>query len=191
MFGEHASDKVPRLTGRATPQIESGCPNRNQAAGSGTPCRSAALDTSGGRRRWLDWEERSATTVLAVSWCGQLARYGRLGDAETEHYKLTLNPWSTPEKILTRHSRRSDRTPQVKVLDARFASDHVIALSQRVFPLDPPRSAARSAPRFSATKAPRRRRRTQIQSPVEPGPKCLRAGFQAQLGFRASLRYVS
>jgi hypothetical protein len=38
VFGEHAADKVPRLTSRAAPQIASGCPNRNKPAGSGTPC---------------------------------------------------------------------------------------------------------------------------------------------------------
>src|SRR5271156_6902084 len=66
VLGEYASDKVPRLTGRAAPQIASGCPNRNKTAGSGTPCRNAPLATGGGRRRWLDCEQRFATTVLAV-----------------------------------------------------------------------------------------------------------------------------
>ena len=39
------------------------------------------------------------------AWCGQVARYGGLGDAETEHDKLAMNPWSTPEKILPGHPR--------------------------------------------------------------------------------------
>jgi hypothetical protein len=39
------------------------------------------------------------------AWCGQVARYGGLGDAETEHEKLAMDPWSTPEKILTGHPR--------------------------------------------------------------------------------------
>jgi hypothetical protein len=39
------------------------------------------------------------------AWCGQITRYGGLGDPETEHEKLAMNPWSTPEKILTGHPR--------------------------------------------------------------------------------------
>ena len=35
------------------------------------------------------------------AWCGQVARYGGLGDSEAEHEKLAMNPWRTPEKILT------------------------------------------------------------------------------------------
>jgi hypothetical protein len=30
-------------------------------------------------------------------------RHGRLGDAEPEHGKLAMNPWSTPEKVLAGH----------------------------------------------------------------------------------------
>ena len=30
------------------------------------------------------------------AWCGQVARYGGLGDAETEHEKLTMNAGCTP-----------------------------------------------------------------------------------------------
>jgi hypothetical protein len=37
------------------------------------------------------------------AWCWQVARYGRLRDAETEHQKLAMDPWRTPEKILTGH----------------------------------------------------------------------------------------
>jgi hypothetical protein len=36
-------------------------------------------------------------------WCRQVARYRGLRDCETEHQKLAVNPWSTPEKILTGH----------------------------------------------------------------------------------------
>ena len=36
-------------------------------------------------------------------WCRQVARYRGLRDCETEHQKLAVNPWSTPEKILTDH----------------------------------------------------------------------------------------
>ena len=35
--------------------------------------------------------------------CGHVARYGGLGDAETEHQKFTMDPWRTPEKVLTGH----------------------------------------------------------------------------------------
>ena len=35
--------------------------------------------------------------------CRQVARHGGLGDAETEHQKLTMDPWRTPEKVLTGH----------------------------------------------------------------------------------------
>jgi hypothetical protein len=33
----------------------------------------------------------------------QVARHGGLGDAEAEHQKLTMDPWRTPEKVLTGH----------------------------------------------------------------------------------------
>jgi len=32
-----------------------------------------------------------------------VARHGGLGDAEPEHQKLTMDPWRTPEKVLTGH----------------------------------------------------------------------------------------
>jgi hypothetical protein len=33
--------------------------------------------------------------------CEHVARHGGLGDAETEHQKLAMDPWRTPEKVLT------------------------------------------------------------------------------------------
>jgi hypothetical protein len=33
----------------------------------------------------------------------QVARHGGLGDAEPEHEKFAVDPWSTPEKILKGH----------------------------------------------------------------------------------------
>jgi hypothetical protein len=33
-------------------------------------------------------------------WYGQITRYGGLGEAETEHEKLAMNPVEHPEKIL-------------------------------------------------------------------------------------------
>jgi hypothetical protein len=37
------------------------------------------------------------------AWCIQITRDGGLGDAETERQKLTMDPWRTPEKVLTGH----------------------------------------------------------------------------------------
>jgi hypothetical protein len=37
------------------------------------------------------------------AWRRQVARHGGLGDTEPEHEKLAVDPWSTPEKILTGH----------------------------------------------------------------------------------------
>ena len=37
------------------------------------------------------------------AWCWQVARHGGLGDAEPEHEKFAMDPWRTPEKILTGH----------------------------------------------------------------------------------------
>jgi hypothetical protein len=34
---------------------------------------------------------------------GHIARHRCLGDAETEHAKLAMDPWRTPEKVLTGH----------------------------------------------------------------------------------------
>jgi hypothetical protein len=39
------------------------------------------------------------------AWCWQVTRYGGLGNAQPEHEKFTMDPWSTPEKILTGHPR--------------------------------------------------------------------------------------
>ena len=40
------------------------------------------------------------------AWCGQrVTRYGGLGDAEPEHEQLAMDPWRTPEKVLTGHPR--------------------------------------------------------------------------------------
>ena len=38
------------------------------------------------------------------AWCRQIARDGGLGNCVPEHEKLTMDPWSTPEKVLTGHS---------------------------------------------------------------------------------------
>jgi hypothetical protein len=37
------------------------------------------------------------------AWCRQVARHGGLRDAEPEHEKLAMDPWRTPEKVLTGH----------------------------------------------------------------------------------------
>ena len=37
------------------------------------------------------------------AWCGQVARYGGLGHGEAEHEKLAMDPWRTPQKVLTGH----------------------------------------------------------------------------------------
>jgi len=37
------------------------------------------------------------------AWCRQVARYCGLRNAETEHQKLAMDPWRTPEKVLTGH----------------------------------------------------------------------------------------
>jgi len=63
------------------------------------------------------------------AWCRQVARYGGLRDAEIEHEELAVNPWSTPEKILTGHP--SDQTADLagNPWTARLASDHAIDIS--------------------------------------------------------------
>jgi hypothetical protein len=33
-----------------------------------------------------------------------IARYGGLRDREPEHQQLAMNPWCSPQKILTRHA---------------------------------------------------------------------------------------
>ena len=52
------------------------------------------------------------------AWCGQVTRYGGLGDREPEHEKLTMDSRRTPEKVLAGHLRdqtadltRNPRTP--------------------------------------------------------------------------------
>ena len=37
------------------------------------------------------------------AWCWHVARYGGLGHCEPEHEKLAMDPWRTPEKVLTGH----------------------------------------------------------------------------------------
>ena len=37
------------------------------------------------------------------AWCRQVPRYRGLRDVETEHQKLAMDPWRTPEKVLTGH----------------------------------------------------------------------------------------
>lgn len=38
------------------------------------------------------------------AWCRQVARHGGLGDAETEHEKLAMDSWRSPEEILPAHA---------------------------------------------------------------------------------------
>ena len=37
------------------------------------------------------------------AWRRQVTRYGGLGDCKPEHEKLAMDPWRTPEKVVTGH----------------------------------------------------------------------------------------
>jgi hypothetical protein len=58
-----------------------------------------------------------------ATWCWKIARYGGLGDREPELQKFAMDPWSTPEKILTGHLVRSAGGPHWRPSDGHLASD--------------------------------------------------------------------
>src|SRR5713226_9247929 len=56
-------------------------------------------------------QEASPRLGWPSAWCMHITRDGGLGDAETEHQKLTMDPWRTPDKVLTGHPGNQTANP--------------------------------------------------------------------------------
>src|SRR4029077_10802664 len=57
----------------------------------------------GAKGEGLVLEKRPPRLSRSSACSGHVARHSGLGDAETQHQKLAMDPWRTPEKVLAGH----------------------------------------------------------------------------------------